>query len=75
MNLFEKYKNKISNTHISNQKHGTLEPETPNLKEFLMKLQDYGYTGPLTIELNSTTDLKQILKTKSILENILKNEQ
>lgn len=75
MNLFEKYKNKISNIHISNQKHGTLEPETPNLKEFLRKLQDYGYTGPLTIELNSTTDLKQILKTKSVLENILKKEQ
>lgn len=74
MNLLEKYKNKLSNVHISNKKHGTLEAGTPNLKKFLTKLKDHKYTGPLTIELNSTSSLKQILKTKSTLESILKNE-
>lgn len=70
MNLIEKYKNRLSNVHISNKKHGTLEPETPNLKEFLMNLQDFGYAGPLTIELNPTCNPEQILKTKSTLKNL-----
>lgn len=75
MNLLEKYKNKISNVHASSKNHGLLDPRTPNLKEFLMKLVDYEYNGPLTIELNSISDLQQILKTKSTLEKILKNKQ
>jgi sugar phosphate isomerase/epimerase len=43
LNLFEKYKNKLSNVHVSNRKHGPIEHETPNLKDFLMKLRDFGY--------------------------------
>lgn len=70
MNLVEKYKNRLSNVHISNKKHGALEPETPNLKEFLMNLRDIGYTGPLTIELKSKCNPEQILKTKSTLTTL-----
>ena len=69
--ILEKYKNRIYNIHISNKNHEKPEPETPNLKEFLIKLQDFGYSGPLTIELNSSCNQDQILETKSTLENIL----
>ncbi|MEJ2271753.1 MAG: sugar phosphate isomerase/epimerase [Candidatus Bathyarchaeota archaeon] len=71
MKILEKYQSRISNIHISNKNHGVLEPTTPNLRKFLMKLQDFGYSGPLTIELNSSCNPDQILKTKSTLENII----
>jgi sugar phosphate isomerase/epimerase len=47
--------------------------ETPNLKAFLTKLQDYGYSGPLTLELSSRCSTEEILKTKAIIEKTLKN--
>lgn len=71
MKILEKYKNRIYNIHISNKNHGVLKPGTPNLKEFLVKLQDFGYSGPLTIELNSSCNEDQILITKSTLEDIV----
>lgn len=71
MKILEKYKDRIYNVHISNKNHGVLELGTPNLKKFLMKLKNFGYSGPLTIELNSSCNQDQILKTKSTLENIL----
>lgn len=43
-------------------------------KKFLTQLQDHGYNGPLTIELNSTSDFNRILKTKLTLENFLNNK-
>ena len=69
--LLEKYKDRLSNVHISNKNHESLNQETPNLKQFLMRLEDFRYAGPLTIELNSNCNLKEILQTKSTLENIL----
>lgn len=71
MKILEKYKKRIYNIHISNKNHGVLKPQTPNLKEFLLSLENFGYSGPLTIELNSSCTLDQILETKSTLENIL----
>ena len=71
LDLLEKYKDRLSNVHISNKNHGALKPETRNLKEFLLRLEDFGYAGPLTMELNSNCTFKEILQTKSTLENML----
>jgi hypothetical protein len=71
LSLLDKYKNKLCNIHISNKAHKAFDAETPTLKAFLTKLQEYEYTGPLTIELNSKCTTKQILETKTILEKIL----
>ncbi|MEJ2241748.1 MAG: sugar phosphate isomerase/epimerase [Candidatus Bathyarchaeota archaeon] len=71
MRILEKYKKRIYNIHISNKNHGVLKPETPNLKEFLIKLENFGYSGPLTIELNSSCTPDQILDTQLTLENII----
>jgi sugar phosphate isomerase/epimerase len=71
LSLLEKYKNRLLNVHISNRAHRAFDAETPNLNAFLTKLQEYGYTGPLTMELNRKCTTEEILKTKTIIEKIL----
>jgi len=71
LSLLEKYKNRLCNVHLSNRSHRPLNRETPNLSLFLKKLQEYGYNGPLTIELNSKCAIEEILETKTIIEKIL----
>jgi sugar phosphate isomerase/epimerase len=71
LSLLEKYRNRLCNVHISNRAHRLFDAETPNLKAFLTELQEYGYDGPLTIELSSRCTTEQILETKAILEKIL----
>jgi sugar phosphate isomerase/epimerase len=71
LSLLEKYKNKLCNVHISNRAHRAFDVETPKLKAFLTKLQEYGYSGPLTLELNRKCTTEQILETKAVIEKIL----
>ena len=71
LSLLEKYRNRLLNVHVSNKAHKPFTSETPALKAFLHKLQEYKYTGPLTIELNRKCTTKQILETKAIIEKIL----
>lgn len=71
LGFLEKFKNRIFNVHLSHPNHGAFYEETSNLEAFLTKLREYGYDGPLTIELNSRCGIKEILKTKMILQRIL----
>jgi sugar phosphate isomerase/epimerase len=74
LSLLEKYKNRLLNVHVSNQAHRAFNAETPNLNAFLTKLQEYRYSGPLTMELNRKCTAEEILKTKTIIEKILSND-
>jgi sugar phosphate isomerase/epimerase len=69
--LLEKYKHKLCNVHISNRAHRPFDAETSKLKGFLTKLQEYGYSGPLTMELNRKCTTDQILETKAVIEKII----
>jgi sugar phosphate isomerase/epimerase len=71
LGFLAKFKNRIFNVHLSNLNHGAFNEEIPNLGAFLTKLREYGYDGPLTIELNSRCGIEEILKTKMILQRIL----
>jgi sugar phosphate isomerase/epimerase len=71
LSLLEKYGNRLLNVHVSNRAHEPFNSETTALKAFIAQLQEYKYSGPLTIELNSKCTTKQILETKSIIEKIL----
>ncbi len=75
LRLLEKYSHKIWNVHVSNRAHGAFRSETPQLKAFLNKLDEYGYRGPLTLELSSTCTNEEILKTKIIIEKILMSKK
>jgi sugar phosphate isomerase/epimerase len=72
ISLLEKYKNRLCNIHMSNRAHQPFDMETPNLNYFLTKLREYGYSGPLTMELSSKCSTEVILKTKAIIEKTLK---
>lgn len=69
--LLEKYHSKLLNIHISNRAHKPFTVETSSLKAFLTKLQDYSYSGPLTIELSSKCTVEEIQKTKAVLEKLV----
>jgi sugar phosphate isomerase/epimerase len=71
LSFLEKFKNRILNVHLSHRNHGAFNEETPNLEAFLTKLREYGYNGPLTIELNSRCEIEETRKTKMILQRIL----
>ena len=71
ISLLEKYNKRLCNVHMSNRAHKPFNTETPSLNDFLTKLQEYEYNGPLLIELNSRCTIEEILQTKKILEKIL----
>src|SRR3990170_6608119 len=69
--LLEKYHKRLCNIHMSNRAHKPFDAETPSLSAFVAKLREYGYAGPLTLELSRKCTTEQILKTKSVMERIL----
>ena len=69
--LLEKYHKRLCNVHMSNRAHRPFDSETPSLSAFMAKLREYGYAGPLTLELSRKCTIEQILKTKSVIERIL----
>jgi sugar phosphate isomerase/epimerase len=66
--LLEKYHNRLCNVHISNRAHKPFETATERLLFLIQKLHEYGYTGPLSLELSSKCTLEQIAQTKLIVE-------
>jgi sugar phosphate isomerase/epimerase len=71
LNLLEKYHNKLCNVHLSNRAHKPFTQETLTLRTFIKKLREYGYNGPVTLELSSKCTIGEILKTKAVVEKIL----
>ena len=71
ISLLEKYNKRLCNVHMSNRAHKPFNTETPSLNDFLTRLQEYEYNGPLTMELNPRCTIEEILQTKKILEKIL----
>jgi len=69
--LLEKYHARLCNVHISNRAHKPFDSPTPSLLALVQKLREYGYAGPLTLELSRKCTVEEILKTKSVVEEIL----
>jgi len=67
----ERYYERLCNIHMSNRAHRPFETETPGLTVLMKKLSEYGYAGPLTIELGRKCTTEEILKTKSVIERIM----
>ncbi len=71
LSLLDKYHNRLCNIHVSNRAHKPFDSETPILRALMKKLREYGYAGPLTLELSRKCTIAQILKTKRVLERIV----
>ncbi|HEX9262411.1 MAG TPA: sugar phosphate isomerase/epimerase [Candidatus Bathyarchaeia archaeon] len=70
--LLEKYHTRLCNVHMSNRAHKPFESATPNLKALITKLRNIEYDGPITLELSRKCTTQQILKTKNVIEKLLK---
>jgi sugar phosphate isomerase/epimerase len=71
-NLLKKYGSRVCNVHMANKAHKPFTEETPELTSFLTKLNEFGYKGPITLELIHNTSIEKIAKTKALFEKILK---
>jgi sugar phosphate isomerase/epimerase len=70
-NLLEKYGLRICNVHMANKSHKPFLKETPELTRFLTGLHDFGYNGPITLELVHGTPTSDIAKTKALFAKLL----
>jgi sugar phosphate isomerase/epimerase len=66
--LLEKYHDRLCNVHLSNRAHKPFEAQTERLLFLIQKLHEYGYAGPLSLELSRKCTLEQIAQTKRIVE-------
>jgi sugar phosphate isomerase/epimerase len=70
-NLLEKYHARLCNIHMANKSHKPFTQETPELKWLVTKLNDYGYNGPVTLELHHSTTKEEIAQTKALFDRLL----
>ncbi|MEM2099217.1 MAG: sugar phosphate isomerase/epimerase family protein [Candidatus Bathyarchaeia archaeon] len=74
MNILGKFARRLLNVHLSNRAHRPFAGDSPRLNEFLLKLEEIGYGGPLTLELSPKSNFEEILKTKIIVQKTLNRE-
>jgi sugar phosphate isomerase/epimerase len=72
-NLLDAYGRRVCNVHMANKAHQPFTKENPELTAFLTKLHDFGYDGPITLELEHSTTMEEIAKSKQLFVKILKN--
>ncbi len=70
--ILEKYGRRICNVHMANKSHQPFTEPKPELTSFLTKLRDYEYDGPITLELEHSTPIEQIARSKTLFDNLLK---
>lgn len=73
--LLKAYGNRVCNVHMANKSHRPFTRENMELTHFLSELQNYGYMGPITLELNHLTSMEDIAKTKAFFDKELKKYQ
>ena len=69
--LLDKYGPRVCNVHMANKAHKPFAEPKPELISFLAKLSDYGYDGPITLELAHDTPLEEIAKSKALFHRLL----
>ena len=71
-NLLEKYGRRVCNVHMANKAHKPFKQETPELNAFLTKLHDYGYAGPITLEIQHRASIEDVRESKVLFERLLR---
>jgi sugar phosphate isomerase/epimerase len=69
--LLEAYGKRVCNVHMANKSHRPFMEKKPELTNFLSALHGYGYDGPITLELERKTSMKEIAKTKAFFDKLL----
>ncbi|XHH08579.1 MAG: sugar phosphate isomerase/epimerase family protein [Candidatus Bathyarchaeia archaeon] len=71
VSLLEKYHERLCNIHMADRSHVPFFEETPELKWLITKLKEYGYAGPVTLELHHGTSNDEIAATKAFFDKLL----
>lgn len=71
-NLLKAYGERVCNVHMANKAHRPFIEKKPELEHFLAQLHNYGYNGPITLELEHKTTMKELIKTKAFFDILLK---
>jgi sugar phosphate isomerase/epimerase len=69
--MLEKYHEHLNNVHLSRRRHGYYNKQEPDLVDFITKLCEYHYQGPLTMELSQRCSVEEIAQTKIIIEKTI----
>ncbi len=69
--LVEKYGSRVCNVHMADKAHKPFTQENQVLSKFLSRLDNFGYDGPITLEVGRETSIEEIFKSKSLFERIL----
>jgi sugar phosphate isomerase/epimerase len=72
-NLLDKYGKRICNVHMANKSHKPFTEPKQELTSFLAKLHNYGYDGPITLELEHETPIGEIAKSKALFDRLLRD--
>ncbi len=70
-NLLDKYGERVCNVHMADKAHKTFTEPKPELIAFLTRLHEYGYGGPITLELAHNTSIQEIEKCKTLFDKLL----
>ncbi len=73
-NLLKAYGSRVRNVHMANKSHRPFTKKTPELDDFISRLCDYGYDGPITLELHRGTSIEEIAKTKTLFDGLLRRD-
>jgi sugar phosphate isomerase/epimerase len=71
-NLLDKYGKRVCNVHMANKAHKPFTEPKPELTNCLTRLHEYGYKGPITLELVHDTSMEEIAKSKALFDRLLK---
>ncbi|NLE06298.1 MAG: sugar phosphate isomerase/epimerase [Crenarchaeota archaeon] len=69
--LLKIYSNRLCNVHMANVDHQPFLRSTVKLDNFFSQLNEVGYQGPITLELNKKTSIEKIIKTKMLFEKMI----
>jgi sugar phosphate isomerase/epimerase len=71
-NLLEKYGRRICNVHMANKAHKPFKQETAELNAFLTELHEFGYSGPITLEIQNRASIEDVCESKVLFERLLR---
>jgi len=72
--LLQKYHRHLFNVHMGNRRHTPFVERTPDLEAFIAKLEECGYSGPISIELSRKCTVEEIKRTREVLENLINHQ-
>jgi sugar phosphate isomerase/epimerase len=70
--LLDNYGKRVCNVHMADKTHKPFTQPRPELTNFLGRLNEYGYDGPITLELSHNTSIEDIGKSKALFDRLLK---